>query len=958
MPDNVRTVALLSVPPAVLNLTRRTLVPVVNLRARFSLTPVSKDDLNDTLSTIFAHSSFSPLSAPAQTQVPLLLRTMQDSGDTAPYGKCKASDTYGGAIPDSTSGTCSDGTSGTTHYYFYNITNAKDMVESGATPELTEIHVALDWITKDFDVEYSEDDSGDEVVSYRTYTHYHENEDYKEALASKITQINPIYFAGIPGLAGTEKTVYMGFSYLVMENMAGLYNESMRAVSAGLCNGYNAYYYCNVAGQSATAACLTSDTNYAEYQYADGYCAYCSPADFPVGTVDLFYGTMPGSCTGDLNSAFGLFGNYSKMESLIEDNDFDPESPSYPYGTRGLGSDSILYSDFIYSAIATVDQTTADSIVVEPELSTWARTGNLGCTTWGAFNQYYWSYYWIPDAEAAYSMQTACDLTLTSDQVAAFFEAFSDETFSTQFLAAVYAWYSVSNAAGTASAPSSAGVDNTVITGLGYSYRTAYYTTDLAGYGMSLYEVLADSRCVNAGVNYGNAFMVFQYLADYSVEQFMLKGFVVGYHRDRTTGTLSLNADGTGFHNSGLITTHTISEFLFGYNDTLADYVTTMSYNGIVGKQYDSIEDMVSNVPKEKYSKYTGKDNTEKYAQWYQNKNGNSTIQTRADLGYTWSNIKSEWVMSNCAEEPWLATNYGSDNCYIWQKCEDGEDTCDDKFGVEIQGASSGSAFEPFFEMSENLEVFAESFQRKLTFTARSSDLPEFGLGEMVDTLTSPELYAGYDLHGIKTIRYDMDASNFENSTANDVYYMGAKHEDVTVWADTWMMPLDRIAYYPVAYSKPWLCDTAENVQSKVTVTKSKDTEDMDCSDVEPYIAVEPLTGITLEKQLMFQVNWQPSTTMLDGTLFTNVTTSTRSLPFFWTGQRESIAADDALTLKTNLFDNVPMAVDALISGVVLGFCFIMAATLVLSQGHHCCKDEITAEKQKATEMAPNTGMV
>ena len=35
---------------------------------------------------------------------------MQDSGDTAPYGKCKASDTYGGAIPDSTSGTCSDGT--------------------------------------------------------------------------------------------------------------------------------------------------------------------------------------------------------------------------------------------------------------------------------------------------------------------------------------------------------------------------------------------------------------------------------------------------------------------------------------------------------------------------------------------------------------------------------------------------------------------------------------------------------------------------------------------------------------------------------------------------------------------------------------------------------------------------------------------------------------------------------
>ena len=113
------------------------------------------------------------------------------------------------------------------------------MIETaGTTPELREVHVAIDWVSIDFDVTFSTDDSGEQIVSYRTWSSYYPNEDYKNVLKEKITQINPIYFAGIPGLAGTEKTVFMGFSYLVMENMASLYNETMRTVGAGLCEAY------------------------------------------------------------------------------------------------------------------------------------------------------------------------------------------------------------------------------------------------------------------------------------------------------------------------------------------------------------------------------------------------------------------------------------------------------------------------------------------------------------------------------------------------------------------------------------------------------------------------------------------------------------------------------------------------------------------------------------------------
>ena len=129
---------------------------------------------------------------------------------------------------------------GTTHYYFYNITNALDLIETaGTTPELREVHVAIDWVSIDFDVTFSKDDSGEEVVSYQTWSSYTPNAEYKDVLKEKITQINPIYFAGIPGLAGTEKTVFMGFSYLVMGNMASLYNETMRAVAVGLCEAYS-----------------------------------------------------------------------------------------------------------------------------------------------------------------------------------------------------------------------------------------------------------------------------------------------------------------------------------------------------------------------------------------------------------------------------------------------------------------------------------------------------------------------------------------------------------------------------------------------------------------------------------------------------------------------------------------------------------------------------------------------
>jgi len=876
--------------------------------------------------------------------VPASIRSMSDSGEYAVYGSCGSSDTYGGSVPSTVDGKCSDGSTGTTHYYFYNITNALAMVESGAVPELTEIHVAVDWVSIDFNVVYSTDDNGDEIVSYQTWSYYSPSEEYKDVLESKITQINPVYFAGIAGLAGTEKTVFMGFSYLVMGEMANLYNSTMRSVSAGLCGGYTVYS-------------LTGNSAYAAYGECSGYCAYCAPSDWP---SDVAAFGIPNACTGDYDSAFALFGDYSTIESLIGDNSYDNNIAT----TRGLGSDSILHSQYIYDAISSVDQEGADSIVVEPELSTYSRDGNNACdeATTGTFSYYYWTGFYDvymaslgvttttdmqPDAYS-YSPTKSCDLQFTTDQIVAFFNAFSDETFSQQFLATIYAWYSMMYD-DTSQCVALVGTDC-------LSAKNTIQYIDVAGYGFSLVGLFSDSRCVDAGINYGNAWMVFRYLSDYSVEQFMLRGFIVGYNRDRDTGTLSLNADGTGNKNSGLITTHTIEDFIFGYNDTLAKYVTTMSYNGIIGKQYESIEGMVKNKPAMPVSKYTGKDDTDLFNTWYSNANGSTAIQTRKDLGYVWSNINSKWEPSTCDSEPWLETNYGSDDCYIWQKCEDGTDDCTDEFEVELKKAANGLAFKPFFEMSENEELYAETFKRKLTFTARSADLPEFGLGEMVDMMVRPELYAGYDIHGIKTIRYDMDASNFENSTANDVYYMGPKHEDVQVWADNWMMPMDRINYYPAAYSKPWLCDADPNVQSKVKVTRSKDTEGMECSDVEPYIAVEPMTGMTLEKQLMFQVNWQMSTTMLDGTLFTNVASSTRSLPLFWTGQKDSIAANDALTLKTELFDNVDLGIDLLIGLVVAGVVILLAATVFASQWEKMFPPKKSGTDN--TDKAPGIGMV
>ena len=67
------------------------------------------------------------------------------------------------------------------------------------------------------------------------------------------------------------------------------------------------------------------------------YCQYCTPADFAV--ADNFGGSMPASCTGDdYNAAFGLFGNYTLMQNLIDNNLYD----YWTVAGRGLGTDSIL----------------------------------------------------------------------------------------------------------------------------------------------------------------------------------------------------------------------------------------------------------------------------------------------------------------------------------------------------------------------------------------------------------------------------------------------------------------------------------------------------------------------------------------------------------------------------------------------------------------------------------------
>lgn len=367
-------------------------------------------------------------------------------------------------------------------------------------------------------------------------------------------------------------------------------------------------------------------------------------------------------------------------------------------------------------------------------------------------------------------------------------------------------------------------------------------------------------------------------------------------------------------------------EFLFGYTDVLSDYLPEMTYSGISGKRYKAIAEQVAAKPSQPESKFTGKDATDKYDHWYSNSNGSTTQQKRGDLGYQWSNLESEWTAYTCAEEPWLASNYGSDDCYIWDTCEDGTDDCTDTFEIELKGSSNGKSFEPFFKMGDDVEVFVPTFQRKLLFTARNGDLPDF-MGEMPRATVLPEDYGGYDIHGIKTIRYYMDESNFENSTENEVYFMGPKHDDCEVCAYSWMMPMDRINFYPIVYSKPYLCDTSRHsVQNRVEVTRSPDTEDKTCSDVSPYLAVEPLTGMTLKQNVMFQVNWQLSDLLLDGTLYSSVTSAVSVLPFFWVDKADSIAADDAATFREKLYDPVYTANRVLWSVVPIGSIMIVAA--------------------------------
>lgn len=711
----------------------------------------------------------------------------------------------GGPLPASVTSDLCRSSETTRDYLLFNITNALAMIHDAAKPELTEIHVAVDCVRTMYDANFDKDDDGKEIVRFSVWEHCTPAAGFDDVLESEMVQLNIPYVAGVATTTGSETLAFLSRSSTAVEAAADIFNTTLPLLASQYCTLHAMYsLFCGLHGA------------YCEFGDLEAYCAYT---------------------TSEQSAA--LFGNRTKMMQLLVDTN-DTHYPS-------LGADSLLFSDWFYNGVASINPAAADAIVVEPELGTYSAMGNAGCSAVATFNEYYWNSAYLPSAFAEYNSETGCDIELTPGQSQHFFRHLADSDFSAQFMQAVYYYVNAMQTSGL------------------LTNKNMLVYNDFSGAG-SLYDTLTDSRCTNAGINYGNAFTVFKFIGNYLPEQLILRGSVVGYYRDRDTGVLSLNADGTGFLNGGVVTRQTVKKFLFGYNDTLAtrNLGRPSGFPGVTGKMYPSISEELRFKPKQQQALYTGKGDSSVWSQWHSNENGSTATLHRSDLGARFSVVENAWVSFSCDPLPWNTANYGEDDCKIWNRTEN------------LQGEWTGMGFKPMFELNQAEHVYSPAVRRQLQYHRVSSD---HKFDKMPGVLVHTTDYAEYNVRGIKTVRYRLAPDAFANTTASAAdYFIGKSCKGQEWCSPSGMLPMDRLAGFPLTMSFPRLCYSDE--EDTVSITKHPDFKDISCSQLRSQIAVDPLSGINLEAKSTSQSNTVLSNTVLDGSLFSGFR-NWQLVPFF-----------------------------------------------------------------------------
>lgn len=339
-------------------------------------------------------------------------------------------------------------------------------------------------------------------------------------------------------------------------------------------------------------------------------------------------------------------------------------------------------------------------------------------------------------------------------------------------------------------------VEMCVISGVRLTIEQAHAFLDTFAnqtHSSRLIEALATSdlrvldELAHTGLSLSHFADFIHFLFEYAPRTYFIESKLIGQRR----------SDGTGYYNSGLFTRRTAREFLFGYHDPLFDYYSdsgALSYNGMIGFQYDSIEDQARANPPLIYRTATGKRRLKKvgtYELW----RNTTTIVERPDIPlqsgntYDCSNLQS------------------FESCRVWLE------------PVEMTGL-------PY----RQVPPFRER-KRKKTYAMWVAEL----LRPVTLSYDSETTIKG--IHGRK---YVPAPENFYTANCSLSWSCNPANANYRMWGPSFHAPMATVqGGYPTSMTKPALGEMDEKYRTYLY----DGLPDYDEANMGTYVVIEPLTG-------------------------------------------------------------------------------------------------------------------
>lgn len=386
------------------------------------------------------------------------------------------------------------------------------------------------------------------------------------------------------------------------------------------------------------------------------------------------------------------------------------------------------------------------------------------------------------------------------------------------------------------------------------------------------------------GIRVDTVAFIGPYLLNYLPATFILKGKL-------ELGTVQ--EDGTHPSNTGMFVKRTVREILHGYDDML---LTTLGQNqtwkGFVGPEiHDESEARAWDVLMNRTGKLNefvrdDVENLDNFRQWQ----GLSTFELSTDLGKKCPSIAWE------AEQEFM-------NCTVWQNTE------------KIVGKHHSLQVFPFKENIDvpSLNVFAPDLFRNVWFDY-SEDV---------------------EVEGIKMRRYRIRTSELKNAADNANNSQAQERSNNYRIAISGFQDLST-AYdmTPIHLGLPRHYSNVEEHNKIHGVTTGDWNDTSNTAALETFLDVEPLTGKVMQGRQRLQVNMRLDTSRFDG-LYQSMYTGggTVMFPIMWAQEGDTISIEDAEEFRSGVYGNRKVAKTWTVVLIVLGMLLMVVGLGLLCKG-------------------------